>query len=91
MPTCAEVLQRFFAPDSLAGFLPAIGSGISFWPAAPFFGLLVPGFDTRSWPTLRRSASNQVSTTLLAATSPVRARETSPVGGGGEDARTKVL
>jgi hypothetical protein len=32
----------FFAPASLAGFLPAIGSSISFWPAAAFFGFPPP-------------------------------------------------
>ena len=46
MPTSAEVWRRVFAPASLAGFLPAIGSYISFSPAAAFFGLLGPGFDT---------------------------------------------
>jgi hypothetical protein len=49
----------------LAGFLPAIGSSISFWPAAAFFGFFVV-FEVGSQPTLRRSASIR-STTLLAA------------------------
>jgi flagellar motility protein MotE (MotC chaperone) len=44
-----------------AGFLPAIGINISFWPDAAFFGFLVGFFVARvspaAPPTLRRSAS----------------------------------
>ncbi len=45
----------FFAPVFLAGFLPAIGSSISFCRRAAF-GFLA-GLDVFSWFTLRRSAS----------------------------------
>jgi hypothetical protein len=42
----------FFSAVSLVGFLPAIGSSISFWPAAAFFGFFGFGvFAACSWPT----------------------------------------
>jgi len=50
----------FFAAASFAGFLPSIGSSISFWPAA-FFGFLA-GLDACSWPMLARSASIRLTT-----------------------------
>lgn len=35
-----DLAAGFFAPASLAGFLPAIGISISFWPAAALRGFL---------------------------------------------------
>lgn len=54
------LVDGFFAAVSFAGFLPAIGIIISFWPLEAFFGFLagLPAFaGVASRPTLCRSAS----------------------------------